>query len=153
MCDAVVIGTLQKWSQGDVILGIVVLDGMEITELAVVGRIITNDVGCLNIDAFALRLCTYKIYLASLHLTNHYLIAKTYEMVVDDVLNDLLYVALTIATSKCVTHTIILEVELIVALKDTLAVDVITVHLVEHVRLTEELGVVDDSSRGDALTL
>ena len=51
---------------------------------------------------------------------------------------------LTIATSEGIADAVILEVELVVALKQPFAMNIVSVHFVEHVGIAEELAIVDD---------
>ena len=130
MGDAIVVGSGDKRCQRDDVFRVIVLDGMEIAKLAVIGIIVGNDVTCLNVGALSIWLCTYEIYLACLQLPYVNFVAEANEMVVDNILYDLLNVPLASTTCKCVTNAMVFEVLFVIPLKQTLAVNVIKVHLV-----------------------
>ena len=153
MRDSIIIGFLHERSQRDNVFGVVVLDGVEIAKFAVVGCIVGNEVASLNIDATCSWFRADKVYLACLQLSHGDVITKANEVVVNDVLDDLFDVALTVAACKSVADAVVFEVEFVVALKQALAVNVIAVDLVEHIGVAKEFCVVDDGCRGDRLAL
>lgn len=130
MCDTSIIVLCEKWSHGNDVLRIVVLDEAQVAKLSLSGIIIDNDVGGLHIDAFATRLGAYEVDFSSLQLSHIYLISQTNEMLVNDVLYHFLDVALTCTSRYCIANAIVLKVKLVVGLEDSLAMNVVAVHLV-----------------------
>ena len=153
MGDAIVVGSGDKRRQRDDVFRVIVLDGMEIAKFTIVGCVVGNDVASLNISALSIWLCTYEIYLTCLQLPYVNFVAEANEMVVDNILYDLLNVPLASTTCKCVTNAMVFEVIFVIALKQTLAVNVVTVHLVEHVGIAQELCIIGYSRGGDLLAL
>ena len=74
-------------------------------------------------------------------------------MVLHNVFHHLLNIALTVAASQAVANAIVLKVVFVIALKQPLAVDVITADLVDDVCLTQRLDIINDSRGSDALSL
>ena len=91
---AVIIRLPNQWCHRNDIFGIVVLDGTEITKLALVSIIVSYDIRRLYIYPFAFRLCTDKINFTSLKLSDHHFIAQTDKVILDDILYHLLNVSL-----------------------------------------------------------
>ena len=133
VCYSVFIGLCDEWSHRNDILGIVVLDGMQIAKFPFTCGFICNKVGGLYVNALTLWLIAYKVYLSRLKHAYRYLVAQTNEVVVDDIFDSFLYVAFTCATSKCIAYAIVFEVEFVIALKQTFAMDVKSVCLVKYV--------------------
>ena len=107
----------------------------------------------MDIQKLSFRFLTHEINLACLKLTDGDFIAKTYQVVVDNILNHLFNVTFTRTTCQGITQAVVLEIELIVAFKQLLAVNVVAVHLMNQVSVAEELRVVDDDRRGDTIAL
>ena len=95
MGDAVIIRLCNQWCHRDDIFRIIVLDGTEITKLTLVCVIVSYYIGSLHIYPFAFWFCTNKIYLTSLKLSDHHVIAQTDKMVVNDILYHLFNISLT----------------------------------------------------------
>lgn len=130
---AIVIRLGNQWCHRDDIFGIVVLDGTEVAKLALICIVVGYDIRSLHIDLLAFWLGTHKVNLTSLKLSYHYFIAQADKVIVDDIFYHLFNVSLTRTTYKDITNTIVFKVEFIVALKYLPSVDVIAVHLVNHV--------------------
>ena len=130
---AIVIRFGNQWCHRDDIFGIVVLDGTKITKLTLIRVIVSYNIRSLHIDPFAFWLCADKINFASLKLSDHHFIAQTDKVIIDDVLYHLLNVSLTRTAYKSITNAMIFKVEFIIALKYLPSVNVIPVHLVDHV--------------------
>ena len=146
--DAVIIIFGEQRSHGDNVLRIVVLDGMKIAKLSLSRCLVVDDIGRLYIDAFTSRLGTYKVDFSSLQLSHIYLIAQTYEMLIDDILYHFLNVSFARSSSNGISNAVVFEVKLVVGFKDSFAVDVIAVHLVQDVGFAKEGNVVDDGRGG-----
>src|SRR5574344_1202902 len=74
-------------------------------------------------------------------------------MLVDDVLDDLFYVALSGSTAKSIANAVIFEIKLVIVFEESLPVYVIATHLVDDERLSQKAFIVDNCGRGNALTL
>ena len=133
MSYAIVIRLGNQWCHRDDIFGIVVLDGTKVAKLTLICIVVGYDIRSLHIDPFAFWFCTYKVNLTSLKLSDHHFIAQAYKVIIDDILYHLLNVSLTRTAYKSITNTIVFKVEFIIALKYFPSVNVIPVHLVNHV--------------------
>ena len=98
--DAVIIILGEQRSHGDNVFRIIVLDGTEIAKLPLSGCIVGYDVGSLDVDAFASWLGTNKVDFSSLQLSYIYLIAQSYEVLIDDILYHFLNVSFTCTSSS-----------------------------------------------------
>ena len=142
--DAVIIILGEQRSHGDNVFRIVVLDGTEIAKLPLSGCIVGYDVGSLHVDSFASWLGTNKVDFSSLQLSYIYLIAQSYEVLIDDILYHFLNVSFTCTSGNCISNTVVFKIKLIVGFKDTFAVDVLAVHLVQDIGFAKEGDVIDD---------
>ena len=143
--DAVIIIFGEQRSHGDNVLRVVVLDGTEITKLTLSGCIVGYDVGSLNVDAFASWFGAYKVDFSSLQLSYIYLIAQAYEVLIDDIFYHFLNVSFTCSPGNGISNAVVFKIKLIVGFKDTFAVDIIAVHLVQDIGFAKEGYVIDDS--------
>ena len=146
--EAVIIIFGEQRRHGDNVLRIVVFDGTEITKLTLSGCIVGYDVESLHVDAFAAWFGTYKVDFSSLQLSYIYLIAQAYEVLIDDILYHFLNVSFARSSSNGISNAVVFEVKLVVGFKDSFAVDVIAVHLVQDVGFAKEGNVVDDGRGG-----
>ena len=121
--DAVIIILGEQRSHGDNVFRIVVLDGTEIAKLPLSGCIVGYDVGSLHVDAFASWFGTYKVDFSSLQLSYIYLIAQSYEVLIDDILYHFLNVSFTCTSGNGISNAVVFKIKLIVGFKDTFAVD------------------------------
>lgn len=153
VCNAIVVGSGDKRGQRDYVLRVIILDSMQVAKLTVVGCFVSNDVTCLDVSSLPTWLRAYEIYLTCLQLSYIDFVAKADEMIVDDILYHLFDVTLASTPSKGVANTIVFEVIFVIALKQALAVNVVAVHLVEHVGIAQELGVIGYSRCSDFLAL
>lgn len=104
--DAVIIIFGEQRSHGDNVLRIVVFDGTEIAKLPFSGCIVGYDVGSLNVDAFASWFGAYKVDFSSLQLSYMYLIAQTYEVLIDDILYHFLNVSFTYSPGNGISNAV-----------------------------------------------
>ena len=114
---AIIIRLGDQWCHRDDIFGIVVLDGTEIAKLALVSIIVSDNIRSLHIYPFAFGLCTYKINLTSLKLSDHHFIAQTDKVIIDDIFYHLFNIPLTRTTYKGIANTVVFKIEFIVTLK------------------------------------
>ena len=143
--DAVIIILGEQRGHGDNVLRVVVLDGTEIAKLPFSGCIVGYDVGSLHVDAFTAWFGTNKVDFSSLQLSYIYLIAQSYEVLIDDILYHFLNVSFTCTSGNGISNAVVFKIKLIVGFKDTFAVDVIAVHLVQDIGFAKEGNVIDDS--------
>ena len=69
-------------------------------------------------------------------------------LVIDDILYHFLNVSFARSSSNGISNAVVFEVKLVVGFKDSFAVDVIAVHLVQDVGFAKEGNVVDDGRGG-----
>ena len=143
--DSVIIIFGEQRSHGDNVLRIVVFDGTEIAKLPLSGCIVVDDIRCLYIDAFAAWFSAYKVDFSSLQLPYINLIAQAYEVLIDDILYHFLNVSFTCSPGNGISNAVVFKIKLSVGFKDTFAVDVIAVHLVQDIGFAKEGYVIDDS--------
>ena len=92
MNDAVWISPSDKWGHGNDIFRIVVLDGAQIAKFSCSCGLIGNDIRSLNVCPLVSGLLADEVNFSCLKLADGDGISHSFEMVVDDILNNLFYI-------------------------------------------------------------
>lgn len=150
---AVIIIPCNKGSHGNDILGVVVFYCLEIAEFLLSCCFIRNDIRHLYICPLSVGLRTDEVYLASLQLTNKNPLSNTAKLRPYNVFKYLLNISLTCSSCNGIAYAMVLEIELVVRLEYPLAMDVISVYLMDDVSITQKLQIAKYHTRGDALAL
>lgn len=116
MDDSFLVIAGDQGGHGDHILWIIVFDRFQITELSVSCFFIPNQVSRLNIHTFAVRFCADKINLTHLLLSYMHGIAQADQVLVDHILDDLLYIFFPVPSRNRVAYAVVFEVILVISI-------------------------------------
>ena len=94
MRDAIVVAVQKHRSEGNHVFGIIVRNSMQVAKFALAGLFISHDEGHLNVAAVTAGRIANKVYLAGLKHSDGYVIAFAHKVLVYDVFDNLLNVAL-----------------------------------------------------------
>ena len=116
MGDSFLVIAGDQWGHGDHILWIIVFDRFQITKLSVSCFFIPNQVSRLNIHTFAVGFCADKINLTHLLLSYMHGIAQADQVLVDHILDDLLYISFPVPSRNRVAYAVVFEVILVISI-------------------------------------
>lgn len=116
MGDSFLVIAGDQGGHGDHILWIIVFDRFQITKLSVSCFFIPNQVSRLNIHTFAVGFCADKINLTHLLLSYMHGIAQADQVLVDHILDDLLYISFPVPSRNRVAYAVVFEVILVISI-------------------------------------